>query len=491
MLPGIVSEKPMKSSKLLLLFQTFQPEEMRWMSKFVRSPFYNSNEKVVELFEYLRKYYPDFSSPKLEKEKVFQVLFPKTAFDDQRLRLLMFRLAEVAEQFIVANRIRQQPFLYQSHLIDELESRNLDAMFEKRSQQALKQLEKESFRDHHYHEAVWRLHHQRYYFANKERKKSKTHSLESTLHHFDAFYFLTKLRYAGELFNRQNIFTESHNVLLLGEIRELIDQAEAFKDKQIFRIYQDVLLLMENNLDEQVYDRLEANFVQHMDQIRPTDQASLIRYLINSTIQLYQNGRLGYLDRQFRLYQLGLSNDLFFIEQHLPESTFLNIVITATVLKETSWASNFIEEYQQHLPDHDRHDASCLARAYCCAAMGKYLESNQNLHQVSRTGLGYMLRVKSLSLRNYFELFLEDPSYFELFLYESKSFEKYIRRNKKISANRAMGYQNFIQMLRKIGKLRSTQLLLDKKELAKLKGEIASTQVLVAKKWLLDKMEAL
>ncbi|MEM7373853.1 MAG: hypothetical protein AAF587_34840 [Bacteroidota bacterium] len=478
----------MNSSKLVLLFQTFQPEEMRWMSKFVRSPFYNSNEKVVELFDYIRKYYPNFGSPKLEKEKVFDALFPSIPFDDQRLRLLMFRLSEVAEQFLVANRLRQQPFLYQKHLIDELESRSLDSMYEKKSKQLSAQLNKEPFRDHHYHEAMWRLNHQLYFFHNKERKPSGSHSLASTLHHFDAFYFLSKLRYAGELFNRQNIFTESHHVLLLSEIRELIEQAEAFKDKQIFRIYQDVLLLMENNLDETVYDRLEDNFVQHLHQIRPADQASLIRYLINSTIQLYQNGRLEYLNRQFRLYQLGLDNGLFFIEQSLPESTFLNIVITATVLKETVWARNFIEDYQKYLPEQDQHDASHLARAYCSAASGNYLESNQLLHQVSRTGMGYMLRVKSLSLRNYFELFLADPSYFELFLYESKSFEKYIRRNRRISANRALGYQNFIQMLRKIGKLRSSQLLLDKTELDKLKEEISSTEVLVAKKWLLDKL---
>ena len=84
----------MKESKLIALLQPIQPEELRWLAKWVRSPYYNSNPLVVALFDHLRKYAPAFDSPKLIREDVFKHLFPDAAYDGRRLQLLMFRPTE-------------------------------------------------------------------------------------------------------------------------------------------------------------------------------------------------------------------------------------------------------------------------------------------------------------------------------------------------------------------------------------------------------------
>ena len=92
----------MQQSKLFTLLSGLEAAEFRWLHKFLKSPFYNTNEKILNLFLYIKKYYPDLDSPKLAKEITFQYLFPKQQFQAQKMRKLMHELATLVEDFMVA-----------------------------------------------------------------------------------------------------------------------------------------------------------------------------------------------------------------------------------------------------------------------------------------------------------------------------------------------------------------------------------------------------
>ena len=109
----------MHQSRLLTLIGALNKEEIRWLRKFVRSPFYNSNEHIITLFEYIRKYYPNLEHTKLSKEIVYRHLFPRTALDLTRLRLLMHRLAVLTEDFMIAMRIRKDTWTRKELLLSE------------------------------------------------------------------------------------------------------------------------------------------------------------------------------------------------------------------------------------------------------------------------------------------------------------------------------------------------------------------------------------
>ena len=66
----------MQKTKLLELLQALDKDEFRRLYKFVKSPWFNSNKGVVQLYEYLRPHYPNFDSPKLDKKQIFKKLFP-------------------------------------------------------------------------------------------------------------------------------------------------------------------------------------------------------------------------------------------------------------------------------------------------------------------------------------------------------------------------------------------------------------------------------
>ena len=137
----------MHASKLIQLLKSLNAEEIRWLAKFVRSPYYNSHDEVIALFDYIRKYYPACTSRKLEKEVAFKALLPNEPYSDRRMRLLMFRLSDLVEQFLIAQRLKNNDFDRQKYLLEELAERQFYEQFEKKSKVLISELEQQPYRD--------------------------------------------------------------------------------------------------------------------------------------------------------------------------------------------------------------------------------------------------------------------------------------------------------------------------------------------------------
>lgn len=213
----------MKGTKLIALLRSIQPEELHWLAKWVRSPYYNSNTQVVALFDYLRKYAPAFDPSKLSKEKAFERLFPDKPYDDQRLRLLMFRLSGLIEEFLVAQRLKRDRLACQQLLQAELGERNQYELFIKKNQELGVQMENTPYRDEHYYLAQWRRQHDYFFHPQAARYGFSADQLREMMQNLDAFYILSKMRYSAELLNRQNILPESYEIALLEESIQLAE----------------------------------------------------------------------------------------------------------------------------------------------------------------------------------------------------------------------------------------------------------------------------
>ena len=98
----------MKNSKLIELLKTFDANEWRQFEAFVASPYFNSNENLIQLGAFLGKYAPDFSSAALTKEKAYQAVFPGIPFDARQMGYLMNYMIQLAEEFISIQHYRGQ-----------------------------------------------------------------------------------------------------------------------------------------------------------------------------------------------------------------------------------------------------------------------------------------------------------------------------------------------------------------------------------------------
>lgn len=477
----------MEGSKLIALLQSIRSEEWRWLAKWVRSPYYNNNERVVDLFDHLRKYAPAFDAPKLDKEQVFAHLFPGQPYEDRRLRLIMFRLSELVEGFLVAQRLDRDQTAYQQLLQAELGARNQYDWFVRKNQELAEQLEQRPVRDEDYYLARWHQQSDLFFHPQTNRYGYNADQLGEMMHNLDAFFLLSKLYFSAELRNRQNILPEQHAIVLLDESLVLASENPVFSSDLVLQAYRDMYRLMESPEDETIFERLEEIAFHRLSLFRPDRQSALLQYLINTTIRFYNMGKEQYLGKQFRLYQLGLANDLLFEEGALPDDTFLNIVVTATMLEELHWTEAFLKRYTPCLPAEQQLDANNLGMAYWRFAKGDFSSCNDSLRQVGSNDLKYLLRVKSLSLRTYFELFLQDASYYDLVVYESQAFEKFLRRNGKMTNQRAQAYLNLASYLRKLTRLKANvQHTSD--QLGELRTNLEKESAIIAKSWLMEKL---
>ncbi len=79
----------MRSSKLLNLLKTFSLKEIKSFGIFLASPFYNTNNDLIQFYDYIKQYHPVFSDSKLSKELIFLHLYPGSPYHDKKIRYLM------------------------------------------------------------------------------------------------------------------------------------------------------------------------------------------------------------------------------------------------------------------------------------------------------------------------------------------------------------------------------------------------------------------
>src|SRR6186713_740223 len=115
----------MVNSNLIQLVSSLSPSEFREFGEYIRSSFFNKNEGVVRLYDFIKVYYPDFGKMNFEKEHVYKKLFPHLKYDDAFMRKVMFNLAKLAEDYLVFINSREDSFSYSKSLLNELLKRDL------------------------------------------------------------------------------------------------------------------------------------------------------------------------------------------------------------------------------------------------------------------------------------------------------------------------------------------------------------------------------
>ena len=61
----------MQKSNLIKLLSSLDERDFKLLGKFVASPYFNSNSKLISFYKILKKYYPDFDSIEISNQNFF------------------------------------------------------------------------------------------------------------------------------------------------------------------------------------------------------------------------------------------------------------------------------------------------------------------------------------------------------------------------------------------------------------------------------------
>lgn len=469
----------MHNSKLFTLIKGLKPEEIRWFQKFLKSPFYNTNEQHLKLFDYIKKYYPDLDSPKLSKEATCKKLFPKQAFNIQKIRKLMHGLTILVEEFIVVMRLKNNTYQKKRLLVTELGERNVYDLFQKGTEELVEELKALPYRDAFFFQEMQVLNLEYYGHVETNKQTTDLTHLKSTIDYLDNYYLLQRQRLNYAIKEHEKLFARQV------EIDSLEQNHNKLQENPTFKLYELLHKTLTSANDETIYLEIENLFKAEIEKINRNSQLEIIRFLLNYYSGKINSGEKMYISKTLTLYKFGLKQNLLIKNNQLGEVTFNNIATIGVLEQEYDWVTHFIEDYKKYLPASTRKDTTSLSLGLLFFYKKEYNKTIDLLLNQTFANPLHILKSKSILLRTYFEQFLLDDSYFDLLILQSHAFEKFVRRNDAISRYKKESYLNFTLFIRKI-----VQAISENNLDISLFHKIKKTKAIILKPWLLEKIKA-
>ncbi len=469
----------MQKSKLISVIKTLSQKEFKLLGDFLASPYFNKNEKVIELYTYIKKYQGgDYEHPKLRKEVVFRSMYKGECFSDQKIRNLMRKLAALVETFLVHQGLEQSERVKEQLLLDEYMKRFLDKQYVQFLNQAQKKIASFPLNDQDYYYHQYVLAQYQYSFNLTRQKEGIEEDLLEVMRNLDYYYVASKLRYCVAILNRKRLFSVDTEVTMLDEILQYLKKDDLQKVPAIAFYYR--LLLLIKDRDVAHYYELKTLLQEEPIKLPQAELRYIHIGVFNYCNEQLKSGKSEFLREIFDLFQVALKHELFIFEGYITPTVFYrNATMAALRLGEINWARTFIQEYKPKL----RPDVRDSYYNYCLAALHFYNKAyRQTVVHLLAFEFQYpyqYMEHKILLAKTYYELEEEDA--LEALLHATRI---YLHRDTNFPDHIKDAYKNFIRILSRLMKVRYAP----QEEQTQALKELYHIEPIEDKEWLFEKM---
>lgn len=473
----------MKMHKLDRILSLLNVEQLQRLQTFIASPYYNTNQRIVALGMCLTEGYLNPKSQKLDRERLFEKTYPGEPYQDNKLRAMLSIVTRLVEDFLVAERIRDNQAIKQQMLLQSAQLAEDDKLFKEHLDISY-QLQKESpLRDIDYYFAHHQVEEASYNFAVKKKDKTIGQSLEDLLANLDLYYLSKRLKYSCESLNRRNILGEEAHYSGLGLISGLIAHHEPHLPA-VALIYRQIIYLFDKDkeIDTNHFYVLIDLLAKHDALFTRNELKVMYGYAMNYCIRQINSGQSVFLQEVFNLYKTLLEKDIIFEGRFISQWDYKNIVTTGLRLNDIEWTEGFINQYKSLLHPDARDNAYTYNYANLSYFKRDYKTTMRLLQQVEFTNDSYLLSSRSLLLKSYFEL-----NEFDLLESQSEAFMLYLRRNKVLPDYQKQLYKNMVKYIVKLSRCKASGQAVP----AKLHQAITTQQDVADITWLRNKLTEL
>ncbi|MEN0004561.1 MAG: hypothetical protein AAF798_10465, partial [Bacteroidota bacterium] len=248
----------MKKTKLFSILQTFDSKELRAFHDFVRSPFFNKQEEIVQLFEYLKKQAKrGFPDRKMQKKTIFATLFPEQAYDERRFNHLISLLFKLAETFLGYQQMQKAGLVGEYYALQAYMERNEHKSYRYLYEQAHKKLAAFPFRNADYHFQQFLLADvAERHFSNQDVRRTDQ-SLQLAADHLDHYFLAQKLKFVCAMLDRQMQLPTSYTTHMIDEINQYLNR-RSFAHIPAIHIYYIMLLTLTEPTESKHFYQLVA-----------------------------------------------------------------------------------------------------------------------------------------------------------------------------------------------------------------------------------------
>jgi len=391
----------MYASPLLRTLQLLSQEELDALHLFVASPIFNDTrpDETLALFEFLKKFYPNFNSPELHRDVAGKLFFPKAANPVGALQRTMAQLMVIVRNFVtfryevvrdaeepngtaILHEVQQKLSLmrFYSERLQKSDlppvpsfqaeetgrkSRKAENFFENLNNQARKELDscvdfsdfdEREFAD--YHQFRFMVEQERALFEEHNSEREGDKNLLAATEQLDTFYLMNKLDHMCRLVHYQRmwrLFEEGSPELSRFQVNRdttveiaRVLRANGFLQQPAVALYCTLLEFLTQSdpvQAEQLFDDFDTLLQKH-PQALPSMRIQVMRVMIRGfwPARYRETKDHRFLEKIFSLQLTQL--DQLKAKENLPSTHFQNILLTALKLKKTDWAEDFFQRYQ-------------------------------------------------------------------------------------------------------------------------------------------------
>ncbi|MFK7984186.1 MAG: hypothetical protein AB8G86_29700 [Saprospiraceae bacterium] len=476
----------MRETKLMLLLKQFEIKELKAFDKFIHSPYFNTNETLTQLWLLLKKYAPNFDAPQLANQKVFKKLFPKTTYNEKRLRQLRSQLFKLVEAFLAIERFKQDRFSFKKGIGDAYLEKGMKDNFERKYDELQTSFGTEAFLSTSALHQKMSLYHQLYFNElNVKGDECSTDLINGTFL-LEKCYVQQKLIYTLEWL--------SSNLRYNYDIpQNILNYVDLLKDRSIFNNKNSTQAILENAVKllvagdnwEDLFKKLNNQFSQSYAKIDTKSKNLMLRLLINYSIHKEDKG-LNMQATILQLYKLGLTDEGIFYKGLMTNVTFMNIVTTALKQGESVWAKAFIKEEKYRLYEPQNEQFLYLAKATVLYYEQKRQDCLEILAKMERSDLTTLELIKrNFQIRVIFECYQTGQVHVKMLFANIEKYQKYLQRKQIFSDSKRKAYQNFGKYILRLANWCENNG--NEKQLNKIKNELIQEESFPnkSKAWLL------
>lgn len=474
----------MKQSKLIKLLKSIPSKDLNRLQTFVRSPYFNTNDNLMELLDYLLLFAPKFQSDSLTIHGAYIYIFKdnKSIDSDETsvITKLNSKLLSLILRFMENEAFGQSPIdrlFFRYKWVSKYGLLDVKASILNDLRECFEKLE---YKDLEYAYNTYRLEAaqaQHVVFKQLVTDKLRLDKLNQSL---DEYYLQAKYEILCHLANHAILSRQEYK---LDEIKgiSIIYDARKSKLNNLTNIWKKSFQMLTEPSTKSHYVELREYFLDVRETISPTDCRVVFHFLSNCSRYAFTDTAL-YNKEMFSLYSLQISSNVLRFNGTIQPETLYNVISIAIVNREYKWAEVFYEEYKKwvNLSNDKAEDMIALCSAMLAFETGAYNSALECINQTKFRDIQCKLTEKRIRLKLYAELsmnsLLED---------HINAFRKFLTINlQHIAPHHLEGCRNFINLASALIDIQYKS----KKDKEILSKKIKETPILPERNWLDKKL---
>ncbi len=477
----------MNKSTLIKQLKTFTAKEMREFHEYILSPYFNKNEGVIKLFDFIRKQFPRFEEKKLEKNYVYSRIFPNAEYNDGLMRTIMFNLSGLADDYLAHIQFKQNFFLEKWCLLYELNERMLDKQIDKNYKELGDKFKEIKISDSDYFMYKFLIENEYFYYMNrlnldKAERFIADSGIEDMFNHLTYFYLLRSFKLFEYSLNAKDIYNINFKTALFEEIFKNLDPND-YKEVPAIELYYYMSMLHINKEDTSIYFKLRELLVETENTLNKYVLATTYVNLENYCKIKIREGDNKFVEELFDILKMELDKKLYCAHGYMSAKFYRCVVDTALKLKEFEWTFKFIYDHKNNLSPADAENTynySLALYEFTSANLNKSLE---HLSKVKYDEVYQKAEVRCLTSLLYYELGMIEQLYSQI-----DSFRHFLKNDDHIPRERKILFSNFVNYIKILADIRFDE---KKQEPAYIQKQINETKNIFNREWFVEKIKEL